>query len=74
LGEIGRENWAQNRLNWLIRNGYYRRYNDAISTPTKKQSKKDKTIEVKEPVYYTNFAEWASNRMNGGKLNRKKNK
>lgn len=74
LGEIGRENWAQNRLNWLIRNGYYRRYNDAISTPTKKQSKKDKTSEVKEPVYYTNFAEWASNRMNGGKLNRKKNK
>ena len=74
LGEIGRENWAQNRLNWLIRNGYYRRYNDAISTPTKKQSKKAKTSEVKEPVYYTNFAEWASNRMNGGKLNRKKNK
>lgn len=72
LGEIGRENWAQNRLNWLIRNGYYRRYNDAISTPTKKQSKKGKTSEVKEPVYYTNFAEWASNRMNGGKLNRKK--
>lgn len=74
LGEIGRENWAQNRLNWLIRNGYYRRYNDAISTPTKKKSKESKTSEVKEPVYYTNFAEWASNRMNGGKLNRKKNK
>lgn len=74
LGEIGRENWAQNRLNWLIRNGYYRRYNDAISPSTKKQSKKGKTSEVKEPVYYTNFAEWASNRMNGGKLNRKKNK
>lgn len=74
LGEIGRENWAQNRLNWLIRNGYYRRYNDAISTPTRSKSKKGKTREVKEPVYYTNFAEWASNRMNGGKLNRKKNK
>lgn len=74
LGEIGRENWAQNRLNWLIRNGYYRRYNDAISTPTKKKSKEGKISEIKEPVYYTNFAEWASNRMNGGKLNRKKNK
>lgn len=74
LGEIGRENWAQNRLNWLIRNGYYRRYNDVISTPIKKKSKEGKTSKIKEPVYYTNFAEWAFNRMNGGKLNRKKNK
>jgi hypothetical protein len=32
LGLIGRENWAQNRLNWLIRNGYYRRYGQPATT------------------------------------------